>query len=199
MAKRLTDTQKWNDEWYLNLSNDYRIIWQWLLDNCSHAGFCKRSVSLLNLMCRTSITEQELLEKMEGRVIVHGSDWFIPKFIKFQYKCLYVNKPAVISVVRELFCKNAIGLIPQSFGNDYLIIQESFFNYCKIIKDKDMDKDKDNKKNKPYKRIIGVSVDENLEYVTFNDGSTQALGPQQKQNINNGHISAREIIKGNIY
>jgi hypothetical protein len=143
MAKRLTDTEKWNDDWYLSLDNDYRIIWQWLLDNCSHAGFCKRSMTLLNLMCRLSITEEHMIDKMNGRVLIHGNDWFIPKFIKFQYPTLMSQKPVILSVVKELFTKKAIHLIPVSYGNDYLIKEECFDNHYQMIKDKSKDKDKD--------------------------------------------------------
>ena len=98
MAKRLTDTEKWNDDWYLSLDNDYRIIWQWLLDNCNHAGICKRNIKLLNVMCNTNISEPELIEKMVDRVVAEGNDWFIPKFLKFQYADLQSNRPVIISV-----------------------------------------------------------------------------------------------------
>jgi len=124
MAKRLTDTEKWNDDWYISLCNDYRIIWQWLLDNCNHAGICKRSMRLLNLMCNTSITEEILIEKMEGRVIISGNDWFIPKFLKFQYENLTSQRPVVLSVIKELEKNGLTKLIPESFGNDYLIIKD---------------------------------------------------------------------------
>ena len=134
MAKRLTDTEKWNDDWYISLSNDYRVVWQWLLDNCNHAGICKRSIRLLNLMCNTSILEEELISIMEGRIVVKENNWFIPKFLKFQYSSLNSNRPVIISVVKELEKNNLLELIPKSFGNDYLIIKD---------KRKDKDKDKD--------------------------------------------------------
>jgi hypothetical protein len=133
MAKRFTDTEKWNDDWYISLSNDYRIIWQWLLDNCNHAGICKRSIKLLNLMCYTTVSEVDMVEKMDGRVLVVDNKWFIPKFLKFQYSTLHSKKPAIVSAVAELEKHNLLSMIPESFGNDYL-----------IIKDKDKDKDKDN-------------------------------------------------------
>lgn len=141
MAKRLTDTEKWKDDWFVGLNNDYRIIWQWLLDNCSHAGICKRSIGILNMMCRTGVTEEELIKVMDGRVIAIQNDWFIPKFLKFQYTGLHSDKPVIVSVRKELERTGYYTLIPESFGNDYL-----------IIKDKDKDKDKDsltqkNKKN----------------------------------------------------
>jgi hypothetical protein len=122
MAKRLTDTDKWKDDWYISLSNDYRIIWQWLLDNCNHAGICKRSMGLLNMMCRTNIAEDDLISEMAGRVIIINNYWFIPNFIKFQYPTLKSNKPVIVSVVKELEKTGFFRMIPQSFGNDYLII-----------------------------------------------------------------------------
>jgi hypothetical protein len=141
MAKRFTDTEKWKDDWYVALNNDYRIVWQWLLDNCNHAGICKRSIGILNMMCRTSFSETEMIEAMSGRVIITESDWFVPKFLKFQYVGLHSDKPVIVSVRKELERTGYYKLIPESFGNDYL-----------IIKDKDKDKDKDslnneNKKN----------------------------------------------------
>jgi len=84
-------------------------------------------------MCNTSITEEILIEKMEGRVIIAGNDWFIPKFLKFQYDNLTSQRPVVLSVIKELEKNDLVKLIPESFGNDYL-----------IIKDKRKDKDKDN-------------------------------------------------------
>lgn len=132
MAKRLTDTEKWNDEWFLSLNNDYRIIWQWLLDNCNHAGICKRNMKLLNFMCNTNISEKDVLDVMGERLVVKENNWFIPKFLKFQYPTLQSNKPVIVSVVKELEKNNLLSMIPESFGNDYI-----------IIKDKRKDKDKD--------------------------------------------------------
>jgi len=133
MAKRLTDTEKWNDDWYLSLSNDYRIIWQWLLDNCNHAGICKKNIRLINFMCNTNISEEDLMEAMEGRVLLIKNNWFIPKFLAFQYTSLDSNRPVIISVIKELEKNNLIGIIKESFGNDFV-----------IIKEKRKDKDKDN-------------------------------------------------------
>jgi hypothetical protein len=158
MSKRFTDTEKWKDDWYISLNNDYRIIWQWLLDNCNHAGICKRSIKLLNFMCNTNITEDKLIEEMEGRILIKNNIWFIPKFLKFQYSSLNSNKPVILSVVKELISNDLQNLIPESFGNDYIIIKQSLHNDkliitellpndSLIIKDKDKDKDKDKVKD----------------------------------------------------
>lgn len=136
MAKRLTDTDKWKDEWYSNLSNDYKIIWQWLLDNCDHAGICKKNMRLLNFMCNTSVKEEEIIEVMEGRVVSVKDNWFIPNFLKFQYKTLTSKKPVIVSVVNRLLETNCYTMIPKSFGNDYLIIKDKDKD---IVNDKDID------------------------------------------------------------
>jgi hypothetical protein len=142
MAKRFTDTEKWKDDWFLSLSNDYRIVWQWLLDNCNHAGICKPSINLLNMMCNTKITDEVLFEVFKDRLLNFNSFWFIPKFLKFQYGSLNSKKPAVISVIKELVKHNLIHLIEELLDNDYETITESLPNDYNIIKDKDKDKDK---------------------------------------------------------
>lgn len=124
MAKRFTDTEKWRDEWWGSLSNDYRMIWLYLVDSCSIAGIWKKDFRGLNFNCNTNITEDDFLKVFNGRVIDKGSFFFIPKFIRFQNpKGLNSNKPAVLSVVNELQLNNLISIIHELFGNDYLIIK----------------------------------------------------------------------------
>jgi hypothetical protein len=201
MAKRFTDTEKWKDDWYISLSNDNKIVWQWLLDNCTIAGVCKPSIGLLNLMCRTTYTENQLIEEMGGRLIVYNRIWFIPKFIKFQYSTLLSSKPAIISVVRELFEYNLVSMIPKSFGNHYEIITESFNNHCQMIKDKDKVKDKVKDKEmylgkNEIKKLKGVSFSKNGDKVFFEDKSSQELGKDQKALFDMGVLKPNDITKG---
>lgn len=140
MAKRFTDTDKWKDEWYGSLSNDYRIVWQYLLDNCSIAGIFKKDYRLLNFQCNTNLTEQQLFEIFEGRIVDCGKFIFIPKFLKFQYpKGLKSNKPAIVGVRAEIEKYNLNELIKKSLPNDYLIIKD---------KDKVKEEVKDEEQNK---------------------------------------------------
>lgn len=199
MAKRLTDTDKWKDDWYLSLSNDDKIVWQWLLDNCSHAGVCKRSLTLLNMMCRVSYTEDDLVKKMDGRILLINNIWFIPKFIKFQYATLNSAKPVIISVVKELFSYDLIKMIPESYGNDYKIISKSFENHFKMIKDKDKDKDK-YKGVQGKEKLKGVRYSEDGEYVIFSDGSLQELGAEQLEAAKRENYKKPNlIIKGSVF
>jgi hypothetical protein len=148
VAKRYTDTEKWNDDWYISLSNDSRIIWQWLLDNCDHAGVLKPGVKLLNFSCNTSISHDELLAIFSGRLLFVNNVYFIPKFIKFQYPDgLKSKKPVILSVLKILTKNDLVVTLKKSLGNDYIIVDELLDNDSLIIKDKDKDKSKDKDKD----------------------------------------------------
>ncbi len=124
MPKRFTDTDKWRDEWYGSLSNDNRIIWQYLLDNCTNAGIFKKDWRLLRFQCNTNISEEEFSNVFKGRVIDRGNFFFIPKFLKFQNKKgLNSNKPAIVAIREELAANNLIQIVIESLGNDFLTIK----------------------------------------------------------------------------
>jgi hypothetical protein len=157
MAKRFTDTEKWKDDWYLSLNNDYRQIWLWLLDNCNHAGLCKRSLTLLNIMNNTQITEDDLLEVFQNRIMIYQDYWFIPKFIFFQYgnDFLTSNSKAVVSAIKSMIQYGIItetedGILTFSIElpNPYHTLTKPYSKSIHTLKDKDKDKDKELDKEK---------------------------------------------------
>ena len=109
MAKRFTDTDKWKDEWYTDLSNDNKIIWQYLLDTCDNAGIYKRNIKLLNIMCNTNVSDKDILNVFKQRVTpISDEKWIINKFCVFQYGADFLESKnkAVISVVNKLIENN---------------------------------------------------------------------------------------------
>jgi len=131
MAKRFTDTDKWKDEWYTDLPNDYKIIWQYLLDTCDNAGIYKRNVKLLNIMCNTNVSETDILNAYKLRVTpISDEKWIINKFCVFQYgpDFLESKNKAVISVVNKLIENN----LYQSSTNTLLIPYLSPINTLSI-------------------------------------------------------------------
>lgn len=124
MPRRFTDTEKWRDEWWGSLTNDYRMIWLYLVDSCSIAGVWKKDFRGLNFNCNTNITEQDFFAVFGKRLIDKGNFFFIPKFLRYQCpKGLNSNKPAIVSIVKELEQNNLIQTVRQSLGNDFLIIK----------------------------------------------------------------------------
>jgi len=152
MAKRFTDTEKWKDEWWGSLPNDYRMIWLYLIDSCSMAGIWKKDFRGLNFNCNTNIDEKQFFEIFGSRLIDRGNFFFIPKFLRFQYpKGLNSNKPVIISIVKEIEKNNLSQTIKELLGNDYLIVKD---------KDKDKDKEKDKVKDKEVQEETDLSFEE---------------------------------------
>lgn len=143
-----------------------------------------------------------MIVKMDGRILIVGNEWFIPKFIKFQYASLLVGKPAILSVVRELFQKNCIGMIPESFGNDYRIISENYDNHCTMIKDKVKDtvKDKIPERAENIQRgDPGTKFSDDGKLVFFKDGGYQHLGFEQSIAYRGGTLRPRDVKRGITY
>lgn len=194
MPRRFTDTEKWKDEWFLSLDNDSRIVWQYILDNCSHAGILKKNFKLLNFCCNTQHTEESFNKIFVDRVLDKDKFYFIPKFLTYQYpKGLNSNKPAIVSVRRELELVGFSTMITQSLGNDYPFIKD---------KDKDMDKDKDKDKdkgsiNKPIKKneelpklqFLSTVMLTKEEYQKLIDRFGQEGTDKKIYNLNNGICS----------
>lgn len=176
MAKRFTDTEKWRDEWWGSLSNDYRIVWLYLVDSCSIAGIWKKDFRGLNFNCNTNVSEEEFLEVFGARVVDKGNFFFIPKFVRFQCpKGLKSHKPAVVSIVKELQDNNLIQILNELYGNDYLIIKDKGKG-----KDKGKDKGKEGEKEKEYV-TIGESVlfeDDVMKVIEFREA---AFNGKQKE------------------
>jgi hypothetical protein len=151
MSKRFTDTDKWRDEWWQSLSNDYKIIWQYLLDHCDHAGTIKAEFKLMGFMCDVKIDSAQFWKTFRNKVIeIENTDrWLIVNFCKNQYPSgLSSNKPAIVSVRNILLKYNVLGIIEQSFNNHYPMIKDKDKDM-----DMDMDKDMDKEEEKGIARI----------------------------------------------
>lgn len=103
MAKRLTDSRKWDDDWFLNLDKDQKLLWIYLLDKCDHAGIFKPNMKLLNFCLDAQYTLDGIIEIFSKRVVVaKGGKLFIPKFISFQYNYLNPNNNLHLSIIEKL-------------------------------------------------------------------------------------------------
>lgn len=142
MAKRFTDSEKWKDPFFENLSKDFKLVWIYLLDDCDHAGIWKKSIKRLNFSLDTNFTETDLLKQFKDRIIVLNDDkWFIPKFVTFQYGNDFISskQKAVLSAIKLL---NDNGLIKE-LSNGSLTLSIPLTNPMDTLMDKDTDTDKD--------------------------------------------------------
>jgi hypothetical protein len=138
MAKRFTDSEKWKDPFFEELTKDLKLAWLYLLDDCDHAGIWKKSIKRLNFSIDTNFTEKDLLEAFKDRIVVLNADkWFIPKFITFQYGNDFIKskQKAVLSVVKILNENNLI----KELDNGTLTISIPLTNPMETLMDTDTD------------------------------------------------------------
>jgi hypothetical protein len=188
MAQRFTDTQKWEDEWFTEMSNDFKIIWIYLLDTCDNAGIWKQNIKLLNFSCGTNISLERLAEIFKGRITKIDTDkWIINKFCVYQYGIDFLNSKnkAVLSAIKKLIIAGVLEVDTSGIYTPKIVFDNSIdtlsipYQYTiDSIKDKDKDKIQDIIKDKEQVKTKAERQDMLAEVIT---GS---LDREQKQLIN---------------
>jgi hypothetical protein len=87
MPKRMTDTEKWQDDWFVGLSPDHKLFWLYLCDRCDHAGIWKVSTTIPERMIGIKLNLAAALDAFGDRVeILKEGYWRLTRFLAFQYK-----------------------------------------------------------------------------------------------------------------
>ena len=103
MAKRFIDTGLFDDDWFMELAKDAKILWIYFLTKCDHAGMLKMNVRLCEV--QTSIKDLNGTIKLLGNRIITVSErlYFIPKFLQYQYPGFpYSKAKAQLSAIEIL-------------------------------------------------------------------------------------------------
>lgn len=133
MAKRFTDTEKWNDPWYRKLPVIYKKFFDYLCDRCDNAGMWKVDMELAEFHLGTQLNKDEAVVLFDGRIRpMDEKYWYIPGFVSFQFGELSEDSRPHKSII-ELIKKYRV-----SKGYK-LRVQDTLKD-----KDKDSGKDKDN-------------------------------------------------------
>jgi hypothetical protein len=222
MAKRFHDTEIWEQDWFSELPNKYKLFWFYIKDRCDNAGFWRPNKSNFQKIIGEPINLDDFIvfinvDKDRIKILPSGR-WFIKEFFVFQYGDKFsptsqVHKGALKTLLQngihlsEIF-KEGIGNLKNidiqelkeiAYSKDIDTLNIAYGNPSKRVKDKDKDKDKDILKGGMGENKKGVRFDESIEIVYFGDGSFQELGVDQKILAKNGDINPSTIIKGSIY
>jgi uncharacterized phage protein (TIGR02220 family) len=129
MSKRFTDTEKWQDQWFNNLQNKYKLFWVYICDNCNHAGIWKVNKKLVEYHLGKLDWNLIDMDFKKRIIILNDEKWFIPKFIKFQYPRGLSEKfdahRSVIIILKENDLLNHISFIHDSRMNHVSIRDDS--------------------------------------------------------------------------
>ena len=103
MAKRFTDSNKFGDIWYRKLPLLQKVLWEFLLAECNHAGILTNfDLEMASFKIGADITKEDL-DFFANRVIfITENTLFIPKFIEFQYGEFNPKNRVHLNVLKEL-------------------------------------------------------------------------------------------------
>lgn len=110
MARRFTDTEKWEDPWFGELEPVFKLAWVFICDRCDHAGFWKWSTRSLLHHCGIDLSAparlKEFVKAFEGRLINVGrGTLYVRGFLEWQYRSIdtvAVGNSRVMISVRKL-------------------------------------------------------------------------------------------------
>src|SRR5882757_7235727 len=110
MGLRFTDTNKWRDPWFMDLSVTLKCLWNYVCDNCDNAGVWPVNVKLAEFEIGTAIDWRDARERFSGRVelLAEGKKWRLVKFLAFQYPGGLNNKNAPHRQVIRLLASHGL-------------------------------------------------------------------------------------------
>jgi hypothetical protein len=190
MAKRFVSTDIWQEDWFLDMPNEYKLFWYYLISNCDHAGLFKVNLRIFNALNGVNLDSKKAIEyynngKQRIRIVLENL-WLIEDFFMYQYGETFNANNRVHESIEKLYNKHGIKM--------------TSIRGLKDLKDRVKDKDKDKDKNKGGTGGIlrGEKFNDEKTGVIFPDGSTQVLGKDQLALVDMGYCKPRDIVKGLI-
>jgi len=160
MAKRFSDTEIWSEDWFLEMPNEYKLFWFYMLSNCDHAGLFKVNLRSFSSLLEVKLTTTEALRLFNSgkdRIrIINPSLWFVEDFFVYQYGPTFNTNNRLHESIEKIYDKYGIEL---TSIRGVLDLKHG-------VKDKDKDKDKDSltePKTKKQKYINGTEPVNNFK------------------------------------
>ena len=136
--KRFTETAKWEDNWFMELSATEKLFYMYILDRCNNCGVWEVNFKLAEFMIGMKLNQKEILNKFKDRIKIleDGQKWLIPKFNSFQYGQLNPKCKPHLAVIKLLEKHNLTTVFKHLIkGIDTLKEEEKYI-------DKEIEKDK---------------------------------------------------------
>ena len=102
MAKRFTDTSKWEKQSFHDLPTKMKLVWLYLCDKCDHAGVWDLNIGLMSYQIGSKITLNEILKGLGDKVELRGNKLLVTAFVEFQYGKLNPDNKVHHSVLQRL-------------------------------------------------------------------------------------------------
>jgi hypothetical protein len=136
-VKRFTETQKWDDSWFMRLSPLRKLFWMYICDRCDASGVLDFIPELAALHIGTEVTETWLNDLGTRVQKLPNGKWQIIKFLPFQYGKIDANCPAHRPIIRLIQ------------ANDLKIGDRVPITLSNRVSDKVQEKEKDKEREYP--------------------------------------------------
>jgi hypothetical protein len=161
MAKRFTDSLKWDHAWYRRLSPKMKCVWSYLLDKCDSAGIWTVDLEAMSFNIGETVTPEEFEKApFQDKLKWISSDKIlITPFIEFQYGVLSEDCKPHRPVIERLRKLNLL----KGYQKGFKTLEDK-------DKEKDQEKDQEKEKEKEEGSVRGdfVSASDLLElYALF--------------------------------
>lgn len=84
--KRFTETEKWRDSWFQNLSPEAKLVFVYMADMCDAAGVWDPNEKLAEFSIGKRVNWVSVYEELGTKVVrLRSGKIFLVKFIEFQY------------------------------------------------------------------------------------------------------------------
>jgi hypothetical protein len=85
MAKRFTDTEKYNDSWFCSLEPKMKVLFMYMLDTCDCAGIWKENFHMFKVHFGFTVKKDDMKAFGEKISQVNNEIYLIKNFCNFQY------------------------------------------------------------------------------------------------------------------
>lgn len=170
MAKRMHDTEIWDQDWFIDLPNKYKLLFNFIKDKCDDCGVWRPNKSLIQKIIGEPVSLEDFLtfvntDEKERILVLPNSRWFLREYFIFQYGNKFNPQSPVhrgflkrllthsihLNQIPKIQCYNLYNVdfeelnqIAYQYPNDTLLIGYGY--PINRAKDKDIAKDK-NKDN----------------------------------------------------
>jgi hypothetical protein len=110
MAKRFTDTEIWDKDWFMQLNPKQKCLVKYVRDKCDLAGIWSPNYRLASVYIGDSVTEDELLSIDNGNQFSKLKDGkiYCSGFIDFQYGLTLNPGSPIHKKIMQILEKNGI-------------------------------------------------------------------------------------------
>lgn len=169
MAKRMHDTEIWDQDWFIDLPNKYKLLFNFIKDKCDDCGVWRPNKSLIQKIIGEPVSLEDFLifvntDEKERISVLPNKRWFLKEFFIFQYGNKFNPQSPVhrgflkrllsnsihLNQIPKLICYNLqnadieqLSQIAYQYPNDTLMVAYGYPINRAIDKDKAKAKDKE--------------------------------------------------------